>query len=99
MAKIHPHLKAFIRSVVMTEMSGGIGPSKGYMWKEQLMKQVQAAVLDSLDAISSPADLEHVIDGEIQNIKADFDKTLDMVGMTLKQVPLDVLKQGALRGR
>ena len=90
-SKIHPHLKAFIHSVVLTEMSG-LGPSKAYAWKENVMRQVQSAVLDNLENISSPQDLEKVIDGEVQNIKADFDKTLNMVAMTLKQVPIRILK-------
>lgn len=90
-ARLHPHLKAYIHSVVMTEMAE-LGPSKAYVWKENLMKQVQTAVLDNLEAISSQQDLEKVIDGEILNIKSEFDRTLDMVGRTLKQVPIEVLK-------
>ena len=90
-SKIHPHLRAFIHSVVLTEMAE-LGPSKAYMWKENLMKQVQAAVLDNLENISSTQDLEKVIDGEIFNIKSEFDRTLDMIGRTLKQIPLSVLR-------
>lgn len=92
MAKIHPLLKSYIHSIVMTEMSS-LGPSKNYAWKESVMKQVQSAVLDNLNNITTPEELEKVIDGEIQNIKADFDRTLSMVASTLKQVPIEVLRK------
>lgn len=90
--KLHPHLKNFIKSVVLAEVSS-IGPSKSYLWKEELMKQVQMEVMDKIDSIQTKEDMDKIIDTKVLELKKDMSRVLDMIGNTLKNVPLEVLKK------
>lgn len=93
-AKLHPHIKHFIRSVVLAEMSA-VGPSKSYLWKEELFKKVQEAILEKLETIQTKEDMSLIIDNKIVELKQEIDKTLTMIGNTLKQVPLEIIKRAA----
>jgi hypothetical protein len=90
--KIHPHLKAFIKSVVLAEMSN-IGPSKSYLYKEELMKEIQGAVLENLDSIQSKEDMDKVIDDKTSFLKEEMNRVIQMINNTMKNVPLEVLKK------
>ena len=92
MAKLHPHIKSFIHSVVLAEMAS-LGPSKDYQYKETMMKKVQEAVLDSLDNIRTKEDMDRVISARVQDLRVELSKTLDMIESVLKQIPLEVIKQ------
>jgi mannitol-1-phosphate/altronate dehydrogenase len=94
-AKIHPHLKSFIHSVVVAE--SGMGGTKEVKWKESLMRQIQGNVLERLEEIRTQTDLERITHEEVQKLAKDFSLTLDMVGRTLQQLPLGVLKQASPR--
>lgn len=91
-SKLHPHLKNFIRSVVLAEVSS-IGPSKSYQWKETIMRDLQSHIIDNIEAINTKEDLDAIINSKIQELKQDMNKVLDMIGHTLKNVPVDVLKR------
>lgn len=95
--KIHPHLKSFIHSVVMAEMTLPGQSKKSSQWKEDLMRQVQGNVLERLDEVASQQDLIRVTQEEIRRFREDFVGILDLIGQTLGQVPLDVLKQQSAR--
>lgn len=90
--KVHAHLKSFIHSVVIAEMSG-LGSAKASIWKEKLMRQVQGSVLDRLNEIKQQSDLERITSEEVHKVQTEFVRTLEMVGKVLQQVPVDVLKQ------
>lgn len=87
--KIHPHLKSFIRSVVAAEVLG----KKTGKWQEQLMRDVQGNILERLEEIKSQADLERVTTEEIKKLQGDFSLTLEMIGRTLQQLPIELLKE------
>lgn len=91
--KIHPHLKSFIHSVVLAEMSIPGQSKKSSQWKENLMRQVQSNVLERLDEVQCQTDLEKVTHEEIKKVKDDFTGLMDLMGHTLKQVPVEMLKQ------
>lgn len=93
--KIHPHIKSFIHSVVMAEMSP-VGPSKSYIWKESLMKEVQEHILDRLNEVKTQEDLAKVTSEEINKLSVDFKSTLEMINLTLRQIPVDILKQPSM---
>lgn len=88
--KIHPHLKAFIRGIVMAEM---IGPSESYKFREQLMREVQTRVLDKLNEIKTKEDMDKIIEENTEQLKEEMNRILDMIGGALKNVPLDILKR------
>jgi hypothetical protein len=91
--KIHPHLKSFIHSVVMAEMTLPGQTKRSVQWKENLMRQVQSNVLERIDEVQSQADLEKITLEEVKKFKEDFVGILELIGQTLKQVPVEVLKQ------
>jgi hypothetical protein len=92
MSKLHPHLKAFIKSVVLAEMSN-VGPSKSYLYKEELMKEVQTAVMDNIETIQTKEDMDKVIDQKTKILREEMDRVIQMINNTMKNVPLDVLKK------
>lgn len=88
-AKVHPHLKSFIRSVIAAEAFG----KKAGKWQEQLMRDVQSNILERLEEIKSQADLEKVTTEEVKKLQGDFTLTLEMIGRTLQQLPIELLKE------
>lgn len=91
-SKVHAHLKSFIHSVVIAEMSG-LDSVKSSRWKENLMREVQGSVLDRLGEIKQQSDLERITTEEVGKVQMEFVRTLEMVGKVLQQVPVDVLRQ------
>lgn len=82
--------KALVEQVVRQEMANVVGMSKSYMYKEQIMQQVQQAVASQGDSIKSQEDFARTIDSEIENIKGDMNSTFEMISRTLKSVPFDI---------
>jgi uncharacterized protein (DUF4213/DUF364 family) len=91
-SKIHPHLKSFIKSVVLAEMST-IGPSKTYLWKETLMKEVVSSILEKLDNCESEEKLKEELSLQIKAKKIEINEAFDMIESTLGHVPLNVFKR------
>ena len=67
-----------------------VGMSNNYLFKEQIMKMVQDAVLASVDSVGSQEDYSKTIESEIESIKADMDMTFDMVKQTLNGIPFEI---------
>lgn len=89
--KIHPHLKSFIHSVVISELSTA-GKRNRKSWQEDLMRQVQGKILERVEEITTSSDLQRITTEEIKKLQEDFSLTLEIVGRTLQQVPLNLLK-------
>ena len=87
--RIHPHLKSFIHSVVVSEMAGN-KPSK---WKEILMREVQSNILERLGEIENQEDLARVTKEEVNKSEREFCLTLNLIKDTLQELPVEVLKQ------
>ncbi len=83
-------LKTLVEQIVKQETSRLVGMSKGYMFKEQIMKQVQDGVVAELPNIHSPMDYQKAVDAEIEKIKSDLDLTFEMVSRTLKDIPFEI---------
>lgn len=92
-AKVHPHLKSFIRSVVASEVLGSSKKPGNNKWQEHLMRDVQSNILDRLGEIGSQADLERVTLEEVRKLQGDFSLTLERIGRTLQQLPIELLKE------
>lgn len=89
--------KALIEQVVRQEMANVVGMSKSYMYKEQIMQQVQQAVASQGDSIKSQEDFARIIDSEIENIKGDMNSTFEMISRTLKSVPFDIYLKASVK--
>jgi nitrogen regulatory protein PII-like uncharacterized protein len=87
--KIHPHLKSFIHSIVVAEMSG----SKPSKWKELLMREVQSSILGRLEEVKSQEDLTRVTKEEVRKVEHDLSLTLGMIRDTIQELPLEILKR------
>lgn len=83
-------LKTLVEQIVKQETSRLAGMSKGYMFKEQIMKQVQDGVVAELENIHSPLDYQKAIDSEVEKVKSDLDLTFEMVSRTLKDIPFEI---------
>lgn len=83
-------LKTLVEQVVRQETSRLAGMSKGYMFKEQIMKQVQDGLVAELENIHSPLDFQKAVDSEIEKVKSDMDLTYEMVSRTLKDIPFEI---------
>lgn len=92
--KLHPHLKAFIRNVVLAEM---VGPSESYLYKEELMKRIQAMVFDKIGTIQTQEELAALIDQAVADFHKLIEEDLDMIRKTLRMVPVALLKSLAKR--
>ena len=94
MAKLHPHLKHFIRSVIAAELNeSSVGPSKKYEWKEGVMRELQEGILDNLDTVSSQEQLVLLVDRMVEEFRRKkLEPVIDLVSRTLKQIPLSVLQ-------
>lgn len=73
----------------MSEVIGG-KPSK---WLESLMREVQLKILNRASEIETAKDLERVTTEEMQKVSNDLTLTLQLVGNTLQQVPIEFIKQ------
>lgn len=87
--KIHPHLKSFIHSIVVAEMSGN-KPSK---WKELLMREVQGNILARIHEIKDQNDLARVTKEEVGKSEQDLSLTLEVIKHTIQELPVEVLKR------
>ncbi len=76
----------------MAEMTS-IGPSKNYVWKENLMKEVMASILENLTNSAKENDLKEEIRKQVSNRKKEINETLDMIENTLNHIPLEILKK------
>lgn len=94
MAKLHPHLKHFIHSVILTELNESIGPSKKYEYKEAIMREVQQMIIDRIDEVQNQQELSLLVDNVVLEFKKkQIEPLLEMISRVIKQVPLDVLKK------
>lgn len=57
------------------------------------MRDVQSNILDRLGEIGSQADLERVTLEEVRKLQGDFSLTLERIGRTLQQLPIELLKE------
>lgn len=91
--RLHPHLKAFIHSVVQAEVAR-VGETKRHtLWAEKLFHDVEDGVLSRIEEVKDQADLKRVTREEVARFKDEFSSLMDLVGRTLEQLPLDLLKQ------
>lgn len=87
--RIHPHLKSFIHSIVVAEMSGN-KPSK---WKELLMREVQGNILARIQEIQDQSDLVRVTREEVGKSERELSLTLEVIRHTIQELPVEVLKR------
>jgi len=93
MAKLHPHLKHFIRSVIASELMESVGPSKKYEFKEGVMRALQESILEDIDSVQTQEDLEKLVDQKVAKFRAEqLEPLLKMIERVVKQIPLSVFK-------
>ena len=80
-------LQQLIEQVVEQEM---VHIGSAALFKEQVMQMVQQAVAAAESEIHDQADYMHVIDREIENIRADMDLTYDSIQRALKSIPFEI---------
>jgi len=98
MSKLHPHIKHFIKTIVLTEMGEKLGPSNSYKWKEGLMVEIQDLIASRIEQVNSQEDLQALIEQVVDDFHATkVIPTLNMIKQTLKQVPIDIIKTVAKR--
>jgi hypothetical protein len=93
--KLHPHLKSFIRSVVQAELAKPGDTKRNTMWAEKLFRDVEDGVLGRISEIETQDDLRRVTREEVSKFQVELKALMDLVGRTLEQVPLDLLKSNA----
>lgn len=91
--RLHPHLKSFIRSVVQAELAKPGESKRNTMWAEKLFRDVEDGVLSRLHEVSTQADLKRVTREEVSKFHAELNALMELVGRTLEQLPLDLLKK------
>lgn len=57
------------------------------------MREVQVNILERLGEITSQPDLVKVVKEETKKLGEDFSLTLSLIGGTLQELPVEVLKQ------
>lgn len=90
------YIKKLIESVVKSEsnkLKEAIGPSKSYTWKEDFMQKLQKDVAASVTELKTQEELNLFIDKKIVEYKAEVENVFNMIGNTLKQIPIDILKK------
>jgi len=93
---LHPHIKHFIRGVILAEMGEKLGPSKKYQWKEGIMTEVQEDIMSKLSEIETQEDLAHAIDESVNKFHAEkIIPLLDMIKRTLRNIPIQIIRQTA----
>lgn len=90
--KIHPHIKNFIHSVVLSELHG-TGTGKDYLWKEEVFKNIERHILENISSINTKEDMEKEIDKRTKLLKEELNKVLEMASGTLKNIPIDIIKK------
>ena len=88
--KIHPHLKHFIHQIVSNELAPE-SKTKEYLWKEELLKEVQFRILSELHEITNQDELVLEIDRQINEIKKETETVLSEMQRILKTIPFEVL--------
>lgn len=90
--KLHPHLKSFISSVVHAEIAKAGETRRDTMWAEKLIRDVEEGVLCRVDEINTQSDLQKITREEVAKFQHEFSSLMELVGRTLEQIPLELLK-------
>jgi hypothetical protein len=62
------------------------------MWAEKLIRDVEEGVLERVGEIQTQSDLQKITREEVAKFQREFISLMELVGRTLEQIPLDLLK-------
>lgn len=93
MAKLHPHLKAFIRGIILTEMGSDDEHSpKKQAWKEEVLSNCIEELVSKIDTIQTEEQYRVFISNIVSELKERMDRMIDSIMVTLNGIPLVVIK-------
>lgn len=96
MAKIHPHLKAFIRGIILTELDVHIGNTpKQQIWKEEVLSNCIEKLVSMANSLNEQNEYEEHIEALGEQLRKDLNVLVDSIVVSLKGIPLTVIKQVA----
>lgn len=90
MSKLHPHLKKYIKDVIISETKPNCKPSR---WKEEAIKTIEEQIIDDLPNITTSEQFEHLIEVKISDIRQQLLIDIKSIENTVKQIPLDLIRR------
>ena len=94
--KLHPHIKHFLKTIVLAELS----TSTKKNWEQKFAEYVFMELMEHLESnpVQTTEELSKVVDEQINKIKTGYvEKVFETISNSAKQFPLDILnKKGNL---
>jgi len=94
MAKLHPHVKHFLRSIIYTELNDSIPKNQKKDWREGLLEELQVQIFDESQNIQSKEELEEIVERVVDRFKREkIDRVFSVASAVLKATPLHTLRK------